>query len=200
MDQRDTSQGTLQNVVAHYFTIPKYTAGSGIPCLHMSDMDRNTQTRSNGMIWLYLTTGSGCYSLFIKGYLLNNVRNLLPPAINFGSCEIRDVLTEIWRSLNSLAAGKYDWNLRHVSFKQSLVIDGWGISCEIALIWISLDFTYDQSTMVWVMVWCRQAPSHYLNQCWPRSLPPYGVTRPQWVKRFSYMSDNYYMAGSQRTC
>ena len=26
------------------------------------------------------------------------------------------------------------------------------------------------------------APSHYLNQCWPRSLPPYGVTRPQWVK------------------
>ena len=24
--------------------------------------------------------------------------------------------------------------------------------------------------------------SHYLNQCWPRSLPPYGVTGPQWVK------------------
>ena len=24
-----------------------------------------------------------------------------------------------------------------------------------------------------------QAPSHYLNQCWPRSPMPYGVTRPQ---------------------
>ena len=34
------------------------------------------------------------------------------------------------------------------------------------------------------MAWCRQATSHYLNQCWPRSLPPYGVTRPQWVKGF----------------
>ena len=33
-----------------------------------------------------------------------------------------------------------------------------------------------------VMAWCRQATSHYLSQCWPRSLSPYGVTRPQWVK------------------
>ena len=31
------------------------------------------------------------------------------------------------------------------------------------------------------MAWCRQATSHYLSQCWPRSLSPYGVTRPQWV-------------------
>ena len=27
----------------------------------------------------------------------------------------------------------------------------------------------------------RQATSHYLNECWPRFLPPYGVTRPQWI-------------------
>ena len=26
-----------------------------------------------------------------------------------------------------------------------LVIDGWGISCEIALIWMSLDLTDDKS-------------------------------------------------------
>ena len=31
------------------------------------------------------------------------------------------------------------------------------------------------------MAWCHQATSHYLNQCWPRSLTPYSVTRPQWV-------------------
>ena len=30
--------------------------------------------------------------------------------------------------------------------------------------------------------WCHQAISHYLSQCWLRSLLPYGVTRPQWVK------------------
>ena len=39
----------------------------------------------------------------------------------------------------------------------------------------------DESTLVQVMAWCRQATSHYLNQCWPRSILPYGVTRPQWV-------------------
>ena len=27
-----------------------------------------------------------------------------------------------------------------------------------------------QSTLVQVMAWCCQAPSHYLNQCWPRSV------------------------------
>ena len=31
------------------------------------------------------------------------------------------------------------------------------------------------------MAWCRQATSHYLRQGWPRSMSPYGVTRPQWV-------------------
>ena len=34
------------------------------------------------------------------------------------------------------------------------------------------------------MAWCREATSHYLSQCWPRSLMPYGVTRPQWVNQF----------------
>ena len=46
---------------------------------------------------------------------------------------------------------------------------------------MSMELT-DKSTLVQVMAWCRQAPSHYLSQCWPRSASPYGVTRPQWVK------------------
>ena len=62
------------------------------------------------------------------------------------------------------------------------MIDGWDMSCEIVLIWMSLDFIDDQSTLVQVMAWCHQATSHYLSQCWPRSLSPYGVTRPEWVK------------------
>ena len=83
--------------------------------------------------------------------------------------------------LNSLAPGKFEWNFRHVIFKQILVIDGWSISCQIALIWMSLDITDDQSTLVQVMAWCHQATSHYLSQCWPRSMSPNGVIRPQWV-------------------
>ena len=82
---------------------------------------------------------------------------------------------------NSMAPGKFEWNFRHVIFKQIFVIDGWGISCEIVLIWMSLDFTHDQSTLVQVMAWCRQATSHYLSQCWPSSMSPYDVTRPQCV-------------------
>ena len=64
---------------------------------------------------------------------------------------------------------------------------GWGISYEIALRWMPLDLTDGKSTLVQelqVMAWCRQATSHYfLSQCWPRSLSPYDVTRPQWVNR-----------------
>ena len=71
--------------------------------------------------------------------------------------------------------------------------DWWlGISREIALIWMSLDFTDDQSKLVQVMAWCRQATSHYLSQCWPRCLSPYGITRPQWVNLiFSKLSHRH---------
>ena len=44
-----------------------------------------------------------------------------------------------------------------------------------------LDLTDEKSTLVQVMAWCHQATSHYLSQCWPRSMSPNGVTRPQWV-------------------
>ena len=83
--------------------------------------------------------------------------------------------------LNSLAPRRFQFNFRLVIFKLTLVNGGWGISYEIALRWTPLDLTDDKSTLVQVMAWCRQAPSHYLSQCWLRSLSPYGVTRPQWV-------------------
>ena len=83
--------------------------------------------------------------------------------------------------INSLTPGKFEWKFRYVIFKRILVTDGWDISCEISLIWMCLDFAVNQSTLVQVMAWCCQAASHYLSQCWPRSLSPYGVIRPQWV-------------------
>ena len=45
---------------------------------------------------------------------------------------------------------------------------------------MSLVLNDDKSILVQVMAWCRQEASHYLNQCWPRSMLPC-VTRPQWV-------------------
>ena len=90
--------------------------------------------------------------------------------------------------LNSLAPGIFQFNFRQVIFKLILVNGGWGISYEIALRWMPLDLTVfkcltdDKSTLVLGMAWCRQATSHYLSQCWPRSMSLNGVTRPQWVK------------------
>ena len=55
---------------------------------------------------------------------------------------------------------------------------------QIALRLMPLVLTGDTSTLVQVMAWCHQATSHYLNQYWPRSLSPYDVIRPQWVKQF----------------
>ena len=79
-------------------------------------------------------------------------------------------LVHHWFRLNSLAPGKCEWNFRYLIFQIISVIDGWGISCELAFIWMSLNLTYDKSTLVQVMAWCCQATSHYLSQCWPRSL------------------------------
>ena len=70
--------------------------------------------------------------------------------------------------------------------------DGCDISSEIAPIWTSLDLSDDKSTLVKVMAWCRQATSHYLNQCWPKSLPPYGITRPQWVNKLRSRQNGHY--------
>ena len=46
---------------------------------------------------------------------------------------------------------------------------------------IALDLIDDKSTLVQVMAWCYQATSHYQSQCWPISMSPSGITRPQWV-------------------
>ena len=56
------------------------------------------------------------------------------------------------------------------------------IFCEIAIRWMRQLLTDPLSKLVQVMAWCRQATSHYLSQCWPRSLSPYDVIRPKWVK------------------
>ena len=83
---------------------------------------------------------------------------------------------------NSLAPGRFKFNIRKAIVKLTSVNGGQGISYEIALRWMPQDLTDDKPTMVQVMAWCRQATSHYLSQCWPRSMSPNGITRPQWIK------------------
>ena len=79
------------------------------------------------------------------------LESLVPVAIEY----MKTVKVSQAHGRNSLSPGKFEWNFRHVIFKQILVIDGWGISCEIALIWMSLDFTDDLSmlTQISVTIW-----------------------------------------------
>ena len=98
-------------------------------------------------------------------------------------------LKQCWLNLtfNSLTPGRFQFNFRKVIFRLTLVNGGWGISYEIVLRWMPQDLTDDKSTLVQVMAWCRQAASHYLNQCRPISVSPYGTTRPQRVNVMSLM-------------
>ena len=97
---------------------------------------------------------------------------------------LRTIVVWYW-SFNSLAPGRFEWNYKQLLFKLTLGIHGWGISCEIALRWMSLYLIDDKSTLVQVMACCLKATSHYPNQCWPRRVPPYVVTRPQWVNPYT---------------
>ena len=83
--------------------------------------------------------------------------------------------------INSLTPGGCCCNLKLVILKLLSWIDVLRFSCKIPLRWMPKDLTGGYSTLVHVMAWCRQAPSHYLSQYWPRSLWPHGLTSAQWI-------------------
>ena len=85
---------------------------------------------------------------------------------------------------NSLTPGRpgCQFHFKTAIFNLVLLIGIFTSSKDNALRWMAWDLTDYKSTLVQVMAWCRQATSHYLSQCWPSSMSPYGVTRPQWVK------------------
>ena len=97
---------------------------------------------------------------------------------------------EIWAStwyfspevLTHLAPGRPGCHCKTAIFNLVLLIGIFTSSKDNALRWMPRDLSNDKSTLVQVMAWCRQATSHYLSQCWPGSMSPYGITRPQWVK------------------
>ena len=108
-------------------------------------------------------------------------------------------------TLTQLAPGRCGCYLKKVIFKLISRINILSILCEIVLSWMPQDLTDDKSTLVQVMAWCRQATSHYLSQCWPRCLSPYGITRPQGVNTLdviksrpvhAYMSGNWVIMDS----
>ena len=110
------------------------------------------------------------------GEVTETVLKFGAPVDKICRCPVFQWVIDTW--LNSLDPGRFEQIFRYVIFKIISVIDGWSISCKIVLKWMPMDLTDGKSTLVQVMAWCRQATSHYLSQCWPRSLSPYGVIRP----------------------
>ena len=80
---------------------------------------------------------------------------------------------------NSLSHGRCGWDFRFANFKHNFAIDILSIQLISTLVSTLDDFIDGKSTLFQVMTWCRQATSHYRNQCWPISLMPYGITWPQ---------------------
>ena len=68
---------------------------------------------------------------------------------------------------------RIEWHSRKVILNQANLRYGW------------LDLT-----LVQIMACCCQAmaTSHFLGQCSPISMSPYGITRPQWVNKLSLLS------------
>ena len=85
-------------------------------------------------------------------------------------------------SVNSLAPGKFELNYRYVIFEEIWVIDGWGVSCEIALILMSVDFHWWSVNIGSGNGLVPPGNKPLPEKCWPRYLTPYGVPRPRWVK------------------
>ena len=96
-------------------------------------------------------------------------------------CYFYSNMIKVLLRFNSLAPGRSGCNFEKVVFKLALLICIFKSYDNVAR-WIPQELTDNKSTLVQVMAWCHQATSHYLSQRWPRSMSPYGVTRPQWVK------------------
>ena len=79
--------------------------------------------------------------------------------------------------INSLTPGRCGCNFRKVIFQLLFWIEI--LSGKIFVMIMPPNSIDDKSTLVQIMAWCHQAPSHYLNQYWPISLMPYGIPRLQ---------------------
>ena len=86
-----------------------------------------------------------------------------------------------WIGVNTLVFWWCGSDFKNVISEQLLQIKFKKTSCDIALMWMPENSLDDKSTLVQVMAWCRQATSHYLSQCWPRSMLSYAISSPQWI-------------------
>ena len=96
-----------------------------------------------------------------------------------------------WHHMELLVHNLTHWplleNLRYAIFKTVNILVSWALTrCTMNypdINTIPRDHIEDKSAAVHVLALCHHATNHHcLNQCLPRSLASYGVTRRQWIK------------------
>ena len=63
-----------------------------------------------------------------------------------------------------------------IKFSNAIENNSSFVHCEIALRGMAKNITDEKSSLVQVMAWYLMAPSHWLSQCWPRSVLSLGDT------------------------
>ena len=116
--------------------------------------------------------------LFVEPQYLVFFRNYCPQSVNV---HLDNGIAEE-TSFNSLAPAICVSKYKVIIFKLIIQNNSLVAHYEISLRWMSQNLTNEKSTLVQIISWCRQETSHYPCQCWPRSMTPYGFTRPHWVK------------------
>ena len=82
---------------------------------------------------------------------------------------------------NSLDPGRCGSRYKSMIFKLITQYSSLGTHSEIALRQIQQSLINEKLALDEMIAWCHQATSHYMSQCWPRSMLPYGITNTQWV-------------------
>ena len=91
-------------------------------------------------------------------------------------------------NFNSLTPGWWGSFSKCIKSEHKQRIKVVNTSCEIAFTRMPQIAYDDESTLFQVMIWCGLATSHYLSQCWPRSMSPYGGTG---LQRLTLKVDRY---------
>ena len=77
------------------------------------------------------------------------------------------------------------WEMRQsvfdIIFKPTIQNSSLDTQCEIALEWMTKNFTNEKSLLLHVEALCQQETNHYLSQCCHRLMASYGVIRSRWV-------------------
>ena len=144
---------------------------------------------------MHLKKPSAKWQPFCVGLIVTSCQSASLPVLSF--CPVCSLTRTC---INSLAPEKLLCHFKTAIFNLVLLIGFFTSSKDNALRWMPRDLTDDKSTLVQVMAWCRQATSHYLSQCWPSSMSPYGITRPQWVNSSPPGQNGRHFAGNIFRC